>query len=122
MTETEKTIIKKFIADKILWVLCRRHISCNKRKHLKLPQDALNKFVKNLNFTMDTFDNFVPHFLDIKIHSDGLSIYCKNTNLEQYTHYNSYLLNPKHLGFLPLYIDLSLFVIKISYKQNSLKF
>ena len=83
MTETEKIIIKKFIADKILWVLCRRHISCNKRKHLKLPQDALNKFVKNLNFTMDTFDNFVPHFLDIKIHSDGLSIYCKNTNLEQ---------------------------------------
>ena len=25
----------------------------------------------------------------------------------------------KHLGFLPLYTELSIFVIKISYKQNS---
>ena len=35
-------------------------------------------------------DNVVPHFHDIKIHPDGLSIYCKDTNTGQYTHYNSY--------------------------------
>ena len=61
-----------------------------KQEHLKLVHDALNNFDKNLNFTVDTFDDVVPHFLDIEIHPDGLSIYCKNTNTGQYTQYNSY--------------------------------
>ena len=36
-----------------------------------------------------TFDNFIPHILDIKIHPDGLSIYFKDTNTWQYTRYNN---------------------------------
>ena len=61
-----------------------------RREHLRLVQDALNNFGKNLNFTVDTFDNVIPHFFDIEIHPDGLSIYCKDTNAGQYAHYNSY--------------------------------
>ena len=94
MTEMEKTIIKKFVDDRIL-LFYERYVDDTlvviKREHLKLVHDALNNFDKNLNFTVDTFDDVVPHFLDIEIHHpDGLSIYCKDTNTRQYTHYNSY--------------------------------
>lgn len=54
-TEMEKTIIKRFIAD-------------------KRSKDSLNNFDKNLNFTFDKFDNVVPHFVDIEIHPDRLII------------------------------------------------
>ena len=43
-----------------------------------------------MNFPVDTFNNVAPHFLDIEIHPDGLSNYCKDTNTCQYIHYNSY--------------------------------
>ena len=66
MTEIEKTIIKTFIDDGALVVI--------KREHLKFVHDALSNFEKILNFIIDTFDNVVLHFLDIKIHPDGLSI------------------------------------------------
>ena len=93
MTNIEKTIIKKFIDDKIL-LFYGRYVDDTlvviRREHLRLVQDVLNNFDKNLNFTVDTFDNVVPHFLDIEIHPDGLSIYCKDTNTGQCSHYNSY--------------------------------
>ena len=92
MVEMEKTIIKKFIDDNIL--LFYEHyvhdtLVVIRREHLKLIQDALNDFDKNLNLTVDTFDNIVPYFHDIEIHPDGLRIYCKDRNAGQYTHYNS---------------------------------
>ena len=74
MTEIEKTIIKKFIDDKIL-LFYGRYVDDTlvviRREHLRLVQDVLNNFDKNLNFTVDTFDNVVPHFLDIEIDPDG---------------------------------------------------
>ena len=86
MTEMEKTIIKKFVDDRIL-LFYERYVDDTlvviKREHLKLVHDALNNFDKNLNFTVDTFDDVVPHFLDIEIHPDSLSIYCKDTNTGQ---------------------------------------
>ena len=94
MTEMEKTIIRKFIDDKILLFYGRYAddtlVVIKRIKHLKLVHDALNNFNKKLNFSVDTFDSIVPHFLDIEIHPDGLSIYCKDTNTGQYNHYNSY--------------------------------
>ena len=94
MTEMEKTIKKKFIDDRIL-LFYGRYVDDKlvviKREHLELVHSTLNNFDKNLNFTVDTFDDVVPHFLDIEIHHpDGLSIYCKDTNTGQYTHYNSF--------------------------------
>ena len=95
MTGMEKTIIKKFIDDKIL-LFYGRYVDdalvVIKRELLKLVHNALNNFDKNLNFTVDAFDNVVPQFLDIEIHLDGLSIYYKDTNTGQYTNYNNYSL------------------------------
>ena len=33
-----------------------------------------NSYHKNLEFTVDKFEDCVPHFLDLEIHPDGLSI------------------------------------------------
>ena len=77
MTKMENTIIKKFIDDKILF-FCGCYVNDKlvaiKREHLKLVHDVINNFDKNLKFTVDTFDEPVPHFLDTEIHPDGLSI------------------------------------------------
>ena len=51
---------------------------------------TFNEFHDNLEFTVDTFDNCIPHFLDLEIHRDGLSIYRKDTNTAQYVNYDSY--------------------------------
>ena len=70
MTEMEKNIIKKFIDGKILLFYGGyvNNISVViKRKHLKLVCGAQNNFDKNCTFTLDAFDNAVPHFLDIEI-------------------------------------------------------
>ena len=89
MTELERTIIKKFIDDKIL-LFYGRYVNDTlvviKKEHLQLVHNALNSFDKNLKF----IDNVVPHFLDTEIHPDGLSIYCKDTNTGQYSHFDSY--------------------------------
>ena len=93
MTETEKTIIKKFIVDKVLLFYgcyVNKILVVIRQEHLILVQDVLNNFGKNMNSTVDTFNNDVSHFRDTEIHPDGLSIYCKDTNTGQYTHYNNY--------------------------------
>ena len=43
-----------------------------------------------MKFTVDRFETEVPHFLDIEIAPDGLSIYHKDTNTGQYTNFDSY--------------------------------
>ena len=82
MAEMEKIILKKFIDDNIL-LFYGRYVEGTlvviKREHSKFIQDIFHNFDKNLNFTVDTFDNVVPHFPDIEIHPDGLIIYCKDT-------------------------------------------
>ena len=93
VNEMEKTIIKKFIDDKILlfYGCCVDDtLVITKREYLKLVPDDTNSFDRNLNFTFDTFDNVVPLFLNIEIHPDGLIFYCKDTNTGQCTHYNSF--------------------------------
>ena len=51
-----------------------------KPEHLDLVHNVLNSFVKNLRFTIGTFDDAVPQTLDIVIDPDGLGKYCKPTN------------------------------------------
>ena len=55
-----------------------------------LNPDALNNFGRNLKFTLDTFNDVIPHILDNEIHSDWLGTDCKPTNTGQYTHYVSF--------------------------------
>ena len=49
-----------------------------------------NNFHSNIQFTVDKFENCVPHFLDLEVHRDGLSIYRKDTHTAQFVHYESY--------------------------------
>ena len=43
-------------------------------------------------FTVDTFENCVPHFLEIEIFPNGLGIYHKNTQIGRYTNIESFTL------------------------------
>ena len=61
-----------------------------KSEDLKRVHNALNNFDRGLKFTIDTFNDVVPHFLDIEIHPGDLGIYCKPASTGQYTHYTSF--------------------------------
>ena len=52
--------------------------------------NRFNGFHQNLEFTVDRFDNVVPHFLDLEIHRSGISIYRKETHTAQFTHFASF--------------------------------
>ena len=93
VTKMEKTIIKKFIDDKILLFYGYYFdytLVVITREHLKLGHDTLNYFKKNLNFTVDTFGNVAAHFLDIEILTDDMNVYCKDANTGQFTNYIGY--------------------------------
>ena len=45
-----------------------------------------------MKFTIGTFENSVPHILDIEICPNGLGIYHKHTQTGQYVHITSYTL------------------------------
>ena len=59
-------------------------------ENLDRVHHALGNFNRNLKLALDTFNNVVPHFLDIEIHPYGLGIYCKSTNTGQYTHFTNF--------------------------------
>ena len=40
---------------------------------------AFNKFRKNLEFTVDKLEDCLPHFLDLEIHREGISMYPHRT-------------------------------------------
>ena len=50
---------------------------------------ALNKFDKTLCFTVDKFDDVVPHFFDLELRDDGIALHTKQTNTSSYVNYNS---------------------------------
>ena len=50
-----------------------------------------NNFHRNLEFTVDKFEDCTPHFLDLEIHPDGLSIYRKDTHTAQFMHFDSFV-------------------------------
>ena len=61
-----------------------------KLEDIQLVQNLINSFHKNLRVTVDRFENEMPHFLDIKMSAQGLTIYRKNTHTGQYVHYDSF--------------------------------
>ena len=95
MTKCEKVIVDKLTeggiikfyrryVDGTLLVIRRTDISCVLNK--------FNSFNDNLKFTIDTFENCVPHFLDIEICPNGLGIYHKHTQDGQYVNFDSFTL------------------------------
>ena len=50
---------------------------------------APHKFDNNLRFTVDVFQNEVPHFLDLELSPDGIKIFRKDTNTGLYVNFSS---------------------------------
>ena len=92
MTELEEKVIRKFVEDGIIKFYGRYvddTILVIKPKDTGRVHLALNKFDKNLQFTIDEFENVVPHFLDLEIRDDGIALYKKPTNTGLYINYSS---------------------------------
>ena len=95
ITELEEKVIRKFVyhgtikfyehyVDDTLLVI--------KPNDIERVHQALNKFDKNLHFTVDRFDDVVPHYLDLELCDDGIALYKKSTNTGLYVNYNSNVL------------------------------
>ena len=93
MTELEKAVVNdlinagtikfyaRYVDDTLLMV---------KPEDVDMILDRFNGFHRNLEFTVDRFDNVVPHFLDLEIHRSGISIFRKETHTAQFTHFTSF--------------------------------
>ena len=86
MTKLESTIIKKLFDTGKIKFYCRYvdyTLLLMKPEDIQLVQNLFNSFEKNLRFTVDRFQNEVPHFLDIKMSGQGLTISRKNPHTGQ---------------------------------------
>ena len=90
MTDLEEKVIKPLINDNTTKFYARYvddTLFVIKREDVGRMQNLLIKFNPNLRFTLDLFQNEVPHFLDLELYPDGISIFRKNTN----TGFSSYV-------------------------------
>ena len=93
MTELEKSVVDRLIQSGCIRFYARY---VDDTLLLVKPEDVdgilqeFNSYHQNLEFTVDKFEDCVPHFLDLEIHRDGLSIFCKDTHTAQFVHYDSY--------------------------------
>ena len=92
MTELENKVIKPLLNDGTVKFYCRY---VDDTLPVVKPQDVsrihklLKGFDRNLKFTVYFFENEVPHFLELEMLPDGISIYRKDTNTELYVNYTS---------------------------------
>ena len=94
MTELEDEIIKPLIADGTVKFYSRfvdDTLLVMKPGNVSHVHKALNKFDNNLRFTVHTFQNEVPHFLDFELSPDGITIFRKDTNTGLYVNFTSFL-------------------------------
>ena len=96
MTECEKAIVNQLIENNIVKFYIRYvddTLLVLREKDIDIVLNRFNNsFNKNLKFTVDTFENCVPHFLDIQICPNGLGIHHKNTQTGEYTNIQSFKL------------------------------
>ena len=62
-----------------------------KLQNVRRIHKLFNSFDENLKFTVDLFENEVPHFLDLEISLDGIMIYSKDTNTGLYVNCTSFV-------------------------------
>ena len=75
MTELEEKVIKLLINDnriKFYAIYVDDSLFVIKREDVRRIQNLLNNFGPNLRFTVDLFQNEVPHFLDLELSPDGI--------------------------------------------------
>ena len=98
MTELEKIVFQKLATSGMIKFCCRYVVDTlllAKPADIPHMHNLFNKFDKNLRFTVDKFENEVPHFLDIKISPIGLIIYRKSTHTGQYVNSENFTWNYK---------------------------
>ena len=94
MIELEDVIIKSLIADGTI-----KFYSCfvddtllfMKPENVSQVHKALNKFDNNLHLTVDTFQNEVPHFVDLELSPNGIIIFQKDTITGLYINFTIFL-------------------------------
>ena len=94
MTELEKIVLPKLFEEEMIKFYVRYvddTLVMIKEEKVNEVLQRFNEFDKNLQFTVDTFDDGIVHFLDILVDSKGdTDVYSKPTNTGQYTHFKSY--------------------------------
>ena len=95
MTEMEKLILPKLLDEGVIKFYIRYvddTLVMVKEDEITKVLQKFNNFDNNLQFTVDTFDDGIVHFLDILVHSNGdTDVYSKPTNTGQYSHFCSYI-------------------------------
>ena len=93
MTELERVVVDDLITNGTLKFYSRYvddTLLMVKPDDVDAVLQKFNQFHRNLEFTVDRFENSIPHFLDLEIHRTGISIYRKGTHTAQFTHFNSF--------------------------------
>ena len=94
MTYLEQKVIKPLINDNTINFYTRYvgdTLFVIKREDVRRIQNLSNNFDPNLRLTVDLFQNEIPHFLDLELSPDDISIFRKNTNIGLYNHFSSYV-------------------------------
>ena len=94
MVEVENKVIYHLLQDGTLQFYTRYvdgTLVLIKLSDVQKVMTLLNSFHRNLNFTVDTFEDDVIHFLDIKILNNQTDIYYKETHTGQYSHFSSFI-------------------------------
>ena len=92
MTELERVVVDKLVQNVAIKFYARYvddTLLLVKPHQVDGILSEFNKFHKSLEFTVDKFEDCVPHFLDLEVHRDGISIYRKETHTAQFVHYDS---------------------------------
>ena len=93
MAELERKIVDELIRSDVIKFYGRYvddTLLLIKPENIEYVLNKFNAFDKNLQFTVDKFENETPHFLDLEIHPDGLTIYRKDTHTGQFTNFSSF--------------------------------
>ena len=93
MTELERAVVDDLVDDgtlKFYATYVDDTLLMLKPEDVDGVLQKFNAYHPNLEFTVDRFENCVPHFLDLEIHRSGITIYRKDTHTAQFTHYSSF--------------------------------
>ena len=94
VTELEDIIIKPLIADdknKFYSRFVGGTLLVMKPENVSQVHKALNKFDNNLRLTVEMFQNEVPHFVDLELSLDGVTIFRKDTNTGLHVNFASFV-------------------------------
>ena len=95
MTECEKVIVDNLVKEGTIKFYVRYvdgTLLLVKRQDIDKVLQAFNGFDENLKFTVDKFENETPHFLDLEICLNGLTIFRKTIHTGQYINMDSFTL------------------------------